>query len=111
MPDTVRNLTIEAVYPDAILNWDPVTTSIYGSAITVDYYLIFFESDPYDEFEFLAYTAGTTHTHSGVVQFAEAQFYFVEAFIGEIEALDEALASGESLSRGEVYNILKNNNK
>jgi len=106
VPDSVENLVITLEYPDAVLSWDAVTTSVSGYPIQVDYYLIFFETDAYDEFEFLAYTVSTTYTHSGVVQFAESQFYFVEAYIGEIGALEEAIARGERLSREELYRIL-----
>ena len=107
VPDTVRNIIIEAIYPDAVLIWDPVTTSIYGSPITVDCYLIFFETDLYSEFEFLAGVADTTYTHELVVQFSQQMFYEVEAYIGEIGFFNRLLSSTERLSREEVYDLLK----
>ena len=109
VPDSVENLVITLEYPDAVLSWDAVTTSVSGYPIQVDYYLIFFETDAYDEFEFLAYTAGTIYTHSGVVQFAESQFYFVEAYIGNIGVLEAITASGETISREELYSIIRGN--
>ena len=93
IPAAVENLVIETVYPDVVLTWNPVTVSIYGSPITVDYYLIFFETDPYSEFEFLAGVADTTYTHELVVQFSEQMFYEVIAFIGEIGELEAFFAA------------------
>ena len=107
VPDSVENLVITLEYPDAVLTWEAVTTSVSGYPIQVDYYLIFFETDAYDEFEFLAYTVATTYTHSGVVQFAESQFYFVEAYCGEIGVLEAIVAAGATLNRQELYDLLK----
>jgi len=109
VPDTVRNLTIEAVYPDAVLNWDAVTTSIYGSPITVDCYLIFFSEESDGEFYFLAMTIDTTYTHEYVVQFSENMFYFVEAYIGEIGFLEEITAQSSPLSKDELDSMLEAN--
>jgi hypothetical protein len=107
IPDTVRNLTIETDYPNAILNWDPVTTTIYGSPITVDYYLISFVEDYEYPFNFLAYTPDTTYTHLGVVQFASSMFYFMEAYVGEIDVLDELPSFSMPVSREEVHDYLR----
>ena len=107
IPDTVRNLTIEAIYPDAVLTWEEVTTSIYGTPLTVDCYLIFFVEDYGLPFNFLDITFDTTYTHEYVVQFAPSMFYFAEAYIGEIGLLEEITASGEALSRDELYDLLK----
>ena len=106
VPDTVRNLTIESTFPDAVLTWDEVTTSIYGSPITVYYYLIFFVESLDHPFNFLAYTTDTTYIHQGVVQFSPSMFYFVEAYIGEIGVLDSLIPSGDSISREELLSIL-----
>ncbi|MBL7191132.1 hypothetical protein ISS30_05510 [bacterium] len=87
VPNNVSWVRIE-LYPDVVLTWPPVTTSIYGSPLTVDYYLIFFKQILDETFNFLAYTADTTYTHYGVVQFSPSMFYEVEAFIGEIGELE-----------------------
>lgn len=108
VPDSVENLTITANYPDAVLNWDEVTTAVTGEPIEVDYYLIFFEEDYSEEFNFLDYTADTTYTHPGVVQFSGAMFYFVEAYIGDIGLLDEIIQQAEgSLTKNELEAKLK----
>jgi len=106
IPDSVENLVITLNYPDAVLTWDAVTTSISGYPLTVDCYLIFYETDAYDEYEFLAYTTATNYTHAGVMQFAASMFYYVEAYLGEIGALDELIAGGQVLSREQVHQLL-----
>ena len=102
VPAPVQGLTIEVQGNDAVLTWNPVDTTIHGNPITVDYYLIYFETDPYSEFEFLDYTAGTVFTHDAVAQFSPAMFYFVEAYVGEIGILDEITAGDEPISRTEL---------
>ena len=108
VPDTVRNLTIDSLYPNAVLTWDPVTTSIYGSPITVDCYLVYFKQVLGETFNFLSIAIDTTFTHENVVQFSPSMFYEVEAYIGEIGELEGFLLStGEVISREEVYELLK----
>ena len=107
IPDTVRNLAIQMQYPDAVLTWDPVTTTINGSPIAVDCYLIFFEENLGEIFNFLAYTTYTTYIHEGVQQFAPSMFYNVEAYIGDIGLLDVLISSRELVSREELTSILE----
>ncbi len=107
VPDTVRNLTIESVYPDAILNWDPVTASIYGSPITIDCYLVYFKQVLGETFNFLSIALDTTFTHENVVQFSPSMFYNVEAYIGEIGLLEDFIAAhGGVFKRGEWERFL-----
>ncbi|MBL7192058.1 hypothetical protein ISS30_10210 [bacterium] len=107
VPDTVRDLTIESIYPNAVLNWSPVTASIYGSPIIVNCYLIFFSEEAGGPFYFLDVSFDTTYTHDYVVQFSPSMFYNVEAYIGEIGLLEAVSAAGERLTRSEVYELLK----
>lgn len=111
VPDTVRNLVITMEYPDAILTWDEVTTSLTGYPLEVDYYLIYFVENLAYPFNFLTYTSNTTYTHYGVMQFSPSMFYFIEAYIGEIGGLDELLASGRSMTREEVHAYLNSDNR
>lgn len=106
VPDSVQNLVITLEYPDAVLTWDEVTTSVSGYPLEVNYYLLYFETDAYDEYEFLAYTTGTTYNHAGVMQFAPSMFYFVEAYVGDIELLEAAVAVGKELSQGKMHELL-----
>ena len=87
VPAPVSGLTIEVAGNDAVLTWQPVDTTIHGSPVTVDCYLIFFETDPYSEFEFLALTTDTFYTHEYVAQFSEEMFYEVTAYVGEVELI------------------------
>ena len=97
IPAAVENLVIETINPDAVLTWNPVTTSIYGSPIAVDYYLIFFKQILGETFNFLAYTTDTTYTHYGVVQFSPSMFYNVEAYVGDIGVLEDFIAAREDV--------------
>ncbi len=106
VPDTVRNLVIEVDYPDAVLNWDHVTNTIYGSPLVVDYYLVYFKEVLSETFNFLAVMPDTTYTHSYVAQFSASMFYMVEGYVGELGGLDEILASGRRLTREEVHGLL-----
>ncbi|MBL7190447.1 choice-of-anchor D domain-containing protein, partial [bacterium] len=101
-PAPVYDLTVGIEGINAVLNWSPVDTSIFGNPIVVDLYLIFFETDPYSDYEFLAGVTGTTYTHELVVQFSPAMFYYVEAYIGDIGILDEIISSGAPISREEL---------
>ncbi|MBL7190846.1 hypothetical protein ISS30_04045 [bacterium] len=98
-------------YPNVVLNWAPVDTSIYGNPIEVDFYLIFYSELPYNPdslYFFHGYTADTTYTHFGVAQFSEHMFYNVIAYIGEIGILDALLSQSEPLRWEEVYYLIKN---
>ncbi len=110
VPDTVRNLVIAVDYPDAVLNWDHVTNTIYGSPLVVDYYLVFFKEMLSETFNFLAVAPDTTYTHAYVAQFSASMFYMVEAYVGELGGLDEVLASGRTLTREEVHAALDRGN-
>ncbi|NQS99056.1 MAG: hypothetical protein HQ591_11425 [candidate division Zixibacteria bacterium] len=99
VPDTVRNLVVTIEGSDAILTWDEVNTSVTGYPLTVDCYLIYYEENLGETFNFLAYTPDTTYTHFGAAQFSTSMFYFVEAYIGEIEILEGILSQGNSINR------------
>jgi len=108
-PAPVYDLTVGIEGVDAVLNWSPVDTSIYGNPITVDAYLVFFETDLYSDYEFLAGVSDNTYTHELVVQFSENMFYQVEAFIGDVGVLDAIVTGDEPLNRQEIYELLRKN--
>lgn len=99
VPDTVRNLVVTIEGSDAILTWDEVNTSVTSYPLTVDCYLIYYEENLGETFNFLAYTPDTTYTHFGAAQFSTSMFYFVEAYIGEIEILEGILSQGNLMNR------------
>ena len=107
IPDTVRNLTVSMSYPDIILTWSQVNTSIVGTPLNVDYYLIFFEENLGETFNFLSYTSDTTYQHQGVLQFSLSMFYYVEAYIGGIDLFLDALEVKKPDSIQDISIILK----
>jgi len=106
VPDSVRNLVIMVEGGDAILTWDEVNMSVSGYPLSVDCYLIFFEEDYGEVFNFLTYTTDTSCTHIGAGQFAPSMFYFVEAYIGDVEVIDALLSQNAFVQKGELYKLL-----
>ena len=89
-PASPTNVIIEIVGDDVILNWAVVDTTIYGTPIDVDFYLIYHSSNPYNEnFEFLGANQDTTYTHNYVAGFIDKMFYRVESFVGTRQELEE----------------------
>ena len=109
-PAPVYDLTVGIEGVDAVLNWSPVDTSIYGNPITVDIYLVYYSELPYAPDSLFFFHGGafdTTYTHNLVVQFSETMFYQVEAYVGEIGILDEITAGDEPISRTELLELLR----
>jgi PKD repeat protein len=68
---------------DAVISWDAVTQTIYGTPITPDGYLVFYNgsSDPETGlYYYLAVTDNLSYTHVRVAEFAEHMFYHVIAY-------------------------------
>ena len=70
---------------DAIISWDPVTETIYGTPITPDGYIVLYNESPYEENEHFYYflwdvTTGTTFTHPRVAQHRDQMYYRVVAY-------------------------------
>jgi hypothetical protein len=68
---------------DAVLNWLPVTETIYQTPIIPDGYIVLYNETPYEDehyFYFLARTYGTSYTHQDVAEFREQMFYKVKAY-------------------------------
>jgi parallel beta-helix repeat protein len=96
VPAAVENLEITLDGSDAILTWSPVTESMSGDSLTPDAYLIFYTDTTafgYEHYQYLSLTYGdTTFTHEGVVQFANAMYYIVYAYVGDLVLLNELVA-------------------
>ena len=113
-PAPVYDLTVGIEGIDAVLNWSPVDTSIYGNPITVDTYIVFYSEIPYAPdslYFFHGNTSDTTYTHENVAFFSENMFYQVIAYIGEIGILDEITAGDEPISRTELLEEIFTGNK
>lgn len=90
-PAPPAEMQIEISGNDALLQWAEVDTTIYGTPIDVDYYLVFGSYDPYEDFVFIGSTADTTYTHERVCLFNEQFFYQVSSFIGTREEVEAFL--------------------
>ncbi|HRY83217.1 MAG TPA: VCBS repeat-containing protein [Candidatus Cloacimonadota bacterium] len=82
-PSQVQNLNVLHQGNDALLSWDPVTTTTAGDPITPSLYLVLINEIPNDleHFWFLAATPNTSHLHPSVFQFSPNMFYQVRAVV------------------------------
>ena len=88
-PASPTNVQIEIIGDDVILNWAVVDTTIYGTPIEVDYYVIYQSDEPNGNWQFSGATSDTTYTHNYVAGFSDKMFYRVEAFVGTSDDLEE----------------------
>ncbi len=70
---------------DAVITWDPVTQTIYGTPITPDGYIVLYNETPYEDAEHLYYflwdvTSGTSFTHPRVTLHRDQFYYRVVAY-------------------------------
>ncbi len=83
-PAAPTNVQVNIIYPDAIITWTAVDTTIFGDPITPDGYIILYNETPYEEeqfYYFLDYTFDLTYTHTFVAQHREQMFYKVVAYV------------------------------
>lgn len=89
-PQAPQDVTLTIDGNDMLLNWDPVTQSIYNSPIAVPYYFIYGSVVPNPDNTqqiFLGYSNGTSFRHLGVglpgsnVQAPRAYYYTITAVI------------------------------
>lgn len=102
-PAAVAPPTVQIVGNDAIISWEAVTETIYGSPITPDGYIVLYNETPYEDanyYYFLNFVPTTSYTHPYVALFREAMFYRVVAVNFYRESEREAVAglrSGERI--------------
>lgn len=68
---------------DAVLNWQPVTQTIYHTPITPDGYIILYNETPYEDehyYYFLGRSYTTNYIHQDVTEFRNQMFYKVKAY-------------------------------
>ena len=87
-PASPTGVQVSIIGDDAVITWNPVDTTIYGSPVTVDYYLVLFGETPDSVFYFHGATQDTTYTHYYVAKFRDQMFYQVESFVGTKQELD-----------------------
>lgn len=90
-PAPVGDLIIDPQGANVVIAWSSVDTSICGTPIEVDYYLVYYSDYADGPFFYHGYTADTSYTHLGAVQFAAAMNYEVTAYVGSIGILKGAL--------------------
>ena len=97
---------------DAVISWQPVTQTIYGTPITPDGYIVLYNETPYEDeqfFYFLGRTFTTSYTHHDVAEFRDQMFYRVVAYKyyrDEDFRRLELLAGERSLPWGEALLLL-----
>ena len=70
---------------DAVITWQPVTQTIYGSPIIPDGYLVLYNETPYENQDNLYYylwdvTTGSSFTHPRVALHRDQMYYRVVAY-------------------------------
>ncbi|HNW99814.1 MAG TPA: FG-GAP-like repeat-containing protein [Candidatus Cloacimonadota bacterium] len=94
-PAAVSTPSISRVGNDIHLSWNPVTATIYGTAITPDGYAVLsteHPDNPDSDFNFLIYTTDNSYVHHMVANLRKTMFYRIVAL---------------KLSRGEQADILR----
>lgn len=88
-PAPPTNVEVNISGDDAIITWAEVDTTIYGTPIEVDFYLIYGSYNPYEDFVFQGATSDTTFTQNYVAAFGNKMFYQIKSFVGTKQELDE----------------------
>lgn len=73
---------------NADIAWTAVDTTIYGAPIDVDFYILYGSENPYSGYIILNTTQGTSYTQHYITLFNDKMFYYVEAFVGTRQELD-----------------------
>ena len=73
---------------NADIAWTAVDTTIYGAPIDVDFYILYGSEYPYSGYIILNTTQGTSYTQHYITLFNDKMFYYVEAFVGTRQELD-----------------------
>jgi predicted outer membrane repeat protein len=92
IPAPVDDVVLQLLGSDAQICWSTVDSTLYGSPLMVDAYIIYFAENASGPFWFHGLTSDTCYTHSHAAQFANAMFYEVSAFIGEINGINQVVA-------------------
>jgi PKD repeat protein len=94
-PAAVTPPTVQILGNDAIITWEAVTETIYGSPITPDGYIVLYNETPYEDanyYYFLNFVPETSYTHTFVALFRPSMFYRVVAVKFYRESEREAVA-------------------
>jgi PKD repeat protein len=109
-PQPPENVLITIQNNDALVEWDAVTQTIYGTPITPDYYLIFYCGLPYPEgpYYYLGWSESLSYVHSRVALHAQHMFYQVVAYKSDSSLRTQNLLARlrEGMTADEVGKIL-----
>ncbi|MBU0508236.1 right-handed parallel beta-helix repeat-containing protein [bacterium] len=104
-----ENLVAFPQYPHIRLNWSIVDSTECGFPSPIQSYVIFFEQDLTEDWDFLAATEDTFYVHENVLRFPPpaplSQYYYVIASDIEIGTLNFLIQPG--MSRQQVERILR----
>ncbi len=81
-PAVVEGLLVSVIGNDAHLTWQPVTTTIYGTPIEPDGYIVLYNETPYEDehfYYFHSFVTGTSFVHPFVAQYRTEMFYRIVA--------------------------------
>ncbi|MCD4828916.1 MAG: PKD domain-containing protein [Candidatus Cloacimonetes bacterium] len=94
-----QNFLVQRQGDDIHLSWDPVTHTVPGVPVIVDYYIIFAATDANDVFQFLDFTpdAIPAYVHTGIIAQEDKYFYFLLAYSGSRDDLDGFLTDHAGL--------------
>lgn len=112
-PAMVDGVEVNIVGNDAIITWEAVTETIYGTPLVPDLYIVLYNETPYEDDNYYYYLISSTTlfaTHYDVARFRDAMFYRVVAVKfyrdGESDILAAFKDSGKKISWSEVKNRL-----
>jgi len=114
-PETPENIIIDiSNNRDAVISWDPVTETIYGTPIIPDGYLVLYNENPYEDdqyYYFLTQVPGETYTHQYVAHWRDQMYYRIVAFKdydGKLQNILSAACGSKTpkLSWAEIKSLL-----
>ena len=109
-PAAVGAPAVQILGNDAIITWEAVTETIYGSPITPDGYIVLYNETPYEDanyYYFLNFVPETSYTHTFVALFRPSMFYRVVAVKFYRESEREAVAGPRNGEDRITWKVLK----
>lgn len=111
-PAAPNNVEVYMEESDAVITWEPVNQTIYGSPIEPDYYLLFYNgsSEQEGDFYYHGLTPASSYTHYGVGRQAQYMFYRVIAYkYYGARSLDvNSIGLERGMREAEVLKLLQN---
>lgn len=101
-PAAPQNLNVDiSNNVDAVITWEPVTETVYGTPINPDGYILLYNESPYEHDEHFYYflwnvTEGNSFTHPWVAKFRDRMFYRVVAYKDYDNRLANIFAAAKS---------------